>query len=178
MSDPEGLYPGGDVRNTKWIPRRFLVVLALVCELHGGCGSLPAPLFVSRAPADRMIQEDDIREAVFRYRISSKNPDSRVFLRIDGKDPSDTFMARFADLNPPIEKASRAHLQSAWLRDGFTGEQAVELSVGSISWISVHRVELPGRSYCGIRCADVGIYRVVKQNGHWAAKQYEVKAIS
>jgi hypothetical protein len=125
-----------------------------------------------------MIQEDDIREAVFRYRISSKNSNSRVFLRIDGKDPSDTFMARFADLNPPVEKASGARLKSTWLRDGLTGEQAVELSVGSISWISVDRVEVPGSSYCGMRCADVGIYRVVKRNGHWVVEQYEVKGIS
>ena len=139
---------------------------------------MQAPSVVSRAPADRMIQEDDIREAVFRYRIESENPSARVFLRIDGKDPSDTFMTRFAESNPPVKKSSGAYLKSPSLRDRFTGEQAVDLSVGSISWISVDRVELPGSSYCGIRCADTGIYRVVKKNGRWLVEKYEIHFIS
>jgi hypothetical protein len=124
------------------------------------------------------MQEDDIREAAFRYRISSKNSNSRVFLMIDGKDPSDAFMTRFAESNPPIKKASGAFLESTWLRDRLTGEQAVELSVGPICWISVDRVELPGSSYCGVRCADMGTYRVVRKSGRWVVQQYEIKAIS
>ena len=162
-----------------WLTRRGLsAVLALACVLYGGCNSLPVPSFILRAPADRLVQEDDIREAVFRYRISTKNSNSRVFLMIDGKDPSDAFMTRFTGLNPPIKKVSGAQLKAVWLRDRLTGEQAVELSVGSISWISVDRVELPGSSYCGVRCADFGIYRVVRKNGRWAVEQYEVRAIS
>jgi hypothetical protein len=156
----------------------FSIVLALACMLCGSCVFSPAPSFVSRAPADRAIQEGEIREAVFRYRISSENSNSRVFLMIDGKDPSDAFMTRFAESNPPIKKASGAFLKSTWLRDRLTGEEAVELSVGPISWISVDRVELPGSSYCGVRCADIGIYRVVRKNGRWVVEQYEIKAIS
>jgi hypothetical protein len=162
-----------------WLTRRGLsVVLALACVLYGGCNSSPVPSFILRAPADRLVQEDDIREAVFRYRISSRNSNSRVFLMIDGKDPTDTFMTRFAESNPPIKKASGAQLKSTWLRDRLTGEQAVEFSVGSISWISVDRVELPGSSYCGVRCADFGIYRVVIKDGRWVVEQYEIRAIS
>jgi hypothetical protein len=95
----------------------FSIVLALACVLYGSCKSLPIPTLILRAPADRSIQEDDIREAVFRYRISSENPNSRVFLMIDGKDPTDTFMTRFAESNPSVKKASGAQLKSAWLRD-------------------------------------------------------------
>jgi hypothetical protein len=162
-----------------WVTNRGLsVVLALACVWYGSCKSLPVPSLILRAPADRLMQEDDIREAVFRYRISSENSNSRVFLMIDGKDPTDTFMTRFAESNPSVKKASGAQLSSEWLRDRITGEQAVELSVGSISWISVDRVELPGSSYCGVRCADFGIYRVLRKSGRWVVEQYEIKAIS
>jgi hypothetical protein len=139
---------------------------------------VPALSVVSRAPVDRMIQEDDVREAVFRYRIESRNLSGPIFLSIDGKDPSDAFMMRFAQSNLPIKKASGAYLKALSLRDRLTDQQAVELSVRSVSWISVDRVEVRGGFYCGGRCADAGIYRVGKRNGRWMVEKYEVQAIS
>jgi hypothetical protein len=55
--------------------------------------------------ASRSIEEDRIREAVLRYLIES-TVRLHVFLKIDGKDPSDRFMAQFADLNRAVEKGS------------------------------------------------------------------------
>ncbi len=152
------------------------------CIILAGCSSvLPAHLF-SRVPADRINQEDDIREAVFRYRIELMQDSGIFFLSIDGKDPSDSFMTRFADLKSGVKKDSGSYVKKepfpGWLRDRSTDEKAVSFFVDDISWISLDRVEVRGGKYCGGLCADAGIYRVVKRNDHWVVESYEVRVVS
>jgi len=161
---------------------RVPAILTFVCVVHGACASIPKRILISRAPSDRAIQEDDIREAVFRYGIERTQGNRSIFLNIDGKDPSDTFMARFSKSDPPVKKASGSYFKEnpfpGWLRDRSTDERAVSLSVGPISWISVDKVEARGGEYCGGLCGQWGIYRLRKKGGRWEVEQYEMRAIS
>lgn len=160
----------------------FPTMLAIVCLFCAGCDSIPSSLSFLRSPADRAIQEDDIRESVFRYRMDHPHRDGPFFLSIDGKDPSDTFMARFANADRKVKKASQSYFKSTLprtgLRDRSTDEHGVWFSVGAISWLSLDRVEASGGMYCGSLCADGGIYRLRKKNGHWVVESYEVHIVS
>jgi hypothetical protein len=144
-------------------------------------------------PADRNIQEDDIREAVFRYRIKTRYAEfaqTPSFLSINGEDPSDEFMARFAGSNPPVKKGSGAYVKEdpqaefrvdpnkrppleGMLRDRSNDKQAFSLQVGEISWITPTRVKVRGGTYCGWMCGDGGAFRVVKKNDVWMVEDYE-----
>jgi len=161
--------------------QRFSAIVALTCLLCGGCACTSWPHFFSR-PADRAIQENDIRESVFRYRMEHLNGNGPIFLSIDGKDPSDTFMARFAELNKTVKKASGSYFKKepfpGWLRDRSTDEKGMTLSVDCISWMSLDRVEVRGGMYCGGLCADGGVYRLRKKDGRWVVEQYEVQMVS
>ena len=150
------------------------------------CGMRVHPtsvLFVSRSPTDRAIEEDDIRESIFRYRIEGAKGNGPFFLSINGEDPSETFMARFAISNKiAVKKASGSYFKEqpspGWLRDRSTDKEAIYFSVGSISWMSLDRVEVRGGMYCGGRCADAGIYRLRKKKDRWVVDQYEVQMVS
>lgn len=132
-----------------------------------------------RSPADRAIQEDLIRESVFWYRLEHVQGNGPFFLSIDGKDPSDTFMARFATSSKAVKKASGSYFEKdGWLRDRSTGEKGMEFSVKQISWLSSDSVEIHGGTYCGGLCADGGIYRLRKKGGRWEVKGYEEQWVS
>jgi hypothetical protein len=162
--------------------------LALDSLIILGLGTMfavaPMERFLSflRSPADRAMQEDEIRESVFRYRMDLRHRDGPFFLSIDGKDPNDTFMTRFANADRKVKKESQAYFKKdpppGWLRDRSTDEQGVAFSVGAISWLSLNRVEVRGGMYCGGLCADWGIYRLKKKNGRWAVEDYKVEAVS
>jgi len=55
--------------------------------------------------------EDDIREAVFRLRMDRIDKNVPIFLTVDGRDPSDSFIARFSKLNRVVKKASQSYVQ-------------------------------------------------------------------
>jgi hypothetical protein len=174
-------------------PRRVAFVvngcaLALDSLIILGLGTVfaeaPIERFLSslRSPADRAIQEDDIRESVFRYRMGYPKRNCPFFLSIDGKDPSDAFMRRFAALGRTVKKESESYFKkdqsNRWLRDRSTGEEGVAFSVGPISWLSSDRVEVSGGMYCGILCADGGVYRLKKKEGHWVVDEYKEQWVS
>lgn len=167
-------------------PRRFLgasflTVLLLTYLSWSGCNSLPAPLFRSRAPVDRAAQEDDIRETVFRYRMDRTKADGPFFLRIDGKDPTDTFMERFKNSTKIVKKATESYFKMdpppGWVRDRSTDLQGMSFSVGSISWLSPLRVEVSGGMHCGALCGDRGTYLLQNKEGHWVVIEYKVQVI-
>ena len=59
----------------------FSTTVALACLFSAGCGSITVYLHFLRNPADRAIQEDDIRD--FRYRIERAGGSGPFFLSID-----------------------------------------------------------------------------------------------
>jgi hypothetical protein len=137
---------------------------------------------VSQVPQDLHAQEDDIREAIFRYRIGTNKSESSIFLKINGKDPSNEFMARFANSKLSVRKASGSYFKKdpfpGYLRDRKNENEAIEYSVGPVRWITATRVEVRGGMFCGGLCADAGTYQVTKTNGHWTVEKYNVKMIS
>src|SRR5208282_4858605 len=170
-------------RSQAWLHGRLLpVFLALTCVICGGCASIPQPLLSPRSPVDRPIQEDDIRESVFRYRMDLPKRNCPFFLSIDGKDPNDAFMRRFAALKTPVKKGSGSYFKKepfpGWLLDRSNNERAISFSVGTISWMSLDRVEVRGGMYCGGLCADAGIYELRKKNGRWVVEEYKVEMVS
>jgi hypothetical protein len=127
---------------------------------------------------DRATDEDNIREAVFRYRMNEMKGDSPIFLSINGKDPSDTFMARFADSKKGLKKASQSYVKKdpfPSLRDRATGQPGMSFSVGAITWVSSNHAEVRGGMYCGGLCADGGEYLLEKKQGHWVVTKYNVE---
>jgi hypothetical protein len=168
------------LRSQAWLHYRWLVtILTLACLFYGGCDSTRWPQSFSRVPADRTIQEEDIRESVFRFRLEHTNGNGPFFLSIDDKDPSDAFIARFATLNKTVKKASGSYFKKepspGWLRDRATGEKVMAFWVRPISWMSLDQVEVRGGMYCGGLCADTGIYRLKKKNGRWTVEDYKVE---
>jgi hypothetical protein len=127
---------------------------------------IPIPTSVSRS-----IEEDSIREAVLRYLIES-TVRSHVFLRIGGKDPSDKFMAQFADLNRAVKKGSEAECTIRGCFDRSTGERAVVLSISSIKWSFGDQVEVSGGYQCGPLCGSGGVFDVMKNSGRWKVQSY------
>lgn len=166
----------------EWITRMTSAVLALAAIFLTSCAIPPPPKISPLPPVNQFIEEGDIREAVFRYRINSCAPREPIFLSIDGKDPSERFMARFRNENRHFKGISKAYLKTdlfpGWLRDRKTDEKGVSLEVGAIEWVSPTIVEVHGGKYCGGLCADTGIFRVVKKNGNWIVENYRVLAIS
>lgn len=158
------------------------LLLALAFTFYVRCISVPVLLLASRSPVDRSLQEDDIRESIFRYRMEKLKSGGPFFLSINGKDPSDSFMARFASSKHKVKKASRSYFKKdpfpGWLRDRSTDEQGMSFSVGSITWLSPDRVEARGGMYCGGLCADAGTYRLEKKGERWVVVDYKVEMVS
>jgi hypothetical protein len=153
-------------------------ILALLCL---STNVVLAQTRIPQAPSERTRQENDIREAIFRYRMSESKFES-IFLAVDGRDPNDNFMKRFTKSTVPVKKASQAGVgKKRWpgyLIDPATDERAIQFSVGSIKWVSDTQVEVRGGMYCGSLCADAGIYRVTKRSDRWEVEKYDMQMIS
>ncbi len=125
---------------------------------------------------ERNVEEAKIYEAVFRDLIESNKLKRPVFLRIDGRDPSDEFMARFASSVTPVNKASAAYFDQKILRgpiDRSTGKTGVILSTGSINWLFGDRAEAKAILNCGPLCGEGGVYQLVKRRGRWTVDTYK-----
>lgn len=126
--------------------------------------------------ADRRLEEGRVYETVFRDWIQSDKLKRSVFIRVDSKDPSDEFMARFATVGRTVNKASEAYFDYSTLRgplDRSTGQRGILLSVTSIKWVFGDRVEVNASLNCGSLCGKGGVYRLVKKRGHWTVEAYE-----
>jgi hypothetical protein len=133
------------------------------------------------ADADkRAAQEDDIREAIFRYEM--KDRASIIFLSINNQDPSDAFMRRFSDVKLSVKKSSAIAPSKKppqrWIYDRKTGKPGLALSVGKITWTSDHGVIVAGGYYCGILCAGGGDFYVNLRDDLWVVEKFHVKVIS
>ena len=119
-------------------------------------------------PVDRVAAEDGIREAVFRYQLVSKGG-SNAYLSLNGKDPTDAFIGRFADLGLPLGKVSQTMVTNPFLSvvDSKTGVGGVIYHVDSIKWISDREVEVVGGSHSGGMSANEFTYTVKWRSGKW-----------
>lgn len=125
--------------------------------------------------ADRLKQQDDIREAVFRYQFahnaSGQQTGAAVYCLWVGEkatDPSDDFMRRFANHKPPVRKMSECKADpSHGVIDKRTGAQGLGFRATSIKWLSDIEVEVEGGYYEAGLSASGNTYIVNKQKGKW-----------
>ncbi len=123
----------------------------------------------------RESQEDDVREAVFRWQFGhnasgQKTNAHAYFLAIGekGVDPTDAFMKRFAGHTPPVRKVSAASASAGrMVFDKETGETGLIFRVMSIKWKSDTEVDVTGGYYESGFSAAVNTYTVRKEEGKW-----------
>jgi hypothetical protein len=152
--------------------KKFLLLLWVIA-LMGGCSGA----------VDRTAQLDDIREATFRYQFvknaSGLQQNAKVyFLAITDprlerpKNPSDTFLARFAGNHPRVAKVSASDSTAmTGVKDKQTGEQRLIFNVGAIRWISNTTVEVDGGYYEASESAAGSTYYLVKKDGRWIVQR-------
>ena len=141
----------------------------------------------------RQEQEDDIREAVFRYQFATNEVSKAevYFLSVGlGKaghiifdashDPSDAFVKRFADSKPIVKKASASDFgsPSGWVADKRSGKRGVLFCARTIKWVSETEVEVNGGFVAGMMYARDFTYTLVKEKGKWRIKRSELTGLS
>ena len=114
-------------------------------------------LFSSCSPSpkiNRIKAQDDIRETIFRYQFAQfQHSSARVyFLTIEGQDPSDDFMQRFADSKSFVKKGSEAR-QAPHAVVSSTGERGVVCDVGPVRWLDDKSAEVIGSYQVGNQSA-------------------------
>lgn len=129
----------------------------------------------------KSIQEDDIRESVFRYQFqhnaSGQQQNAKVYFLSLGsieepEDPSDEFMKRFQGHQPPVKKVSQSIVSVfEGVKDKDTGEQGLIFRVTRIAWKSDVEVEVEGGYYENGLSASGNIYRVALEGGQWVVKE-------
>jgi hypothetical protein len=143
--------------------------------------------FSPAADANRLNQEDDIREAVFRHQFdhnaSGQQKSAHAYclaVLVNGKDadPSDQFMQRFSHHKPPVRKASACHWTSIQIVENYTGRSALLFRVSKIIWASATEVTVDGGYDEGNVSSSGNTYTVRKQNGKWAVTSDQMNVIS
>jgi hypothetical protein len=127
------------------------------------------------ADSARQSQQDNIREAVFRWEFghngSYQQEKAKVFFLVVGEndsDPSDEFVKRFADNNPPVRKGSECSSSPRkGVLDKKTGERGLIFRVGSIVWKSDTEVEVDGSWHEGGLSAGGHTYTLKKETDKW-----------
>lgn len=143
------------------------LMLMLACAAWTACGR-----------GNRSITEDDIREAVFRYQFLQQT-NGVCFLKVNGHDPSDEFMRRFAGQVRPVQKASQGDADGSVASKG-TRQKGVVFNVGSIRWITWIRgteVEVSGDYRGGDSGAAWYTYSLKSENGSWTVWGHQLHRI-
>ncbi|HEV2392285.1 MAG TPA: hypothetical protein VG146_07975 [Verrucomicrobiae bacterium] len=131
-------------------------------------------------------QEEDIREAVFRWQFDhnvsgQQNKAKGYFLTVGEKsgDPSDKFIKRFAHNKPPVRKRSECSADPGrGVLDKKTGERGLIFFVTSIKWNSDTEVEVKGGYYEAGMSASGNTYALKKEKGKWKVTNDTLDEIS
>jgi hypothetical protein len=140
----------------------------------------PAPAPIDSA-AKKLVQEEHIREAVFRYQfennVSGQQKSAKAYflsLGAAGKpsDPSNELLARFINHNPPVKKVSQCTFSvSEGVKDRSTGERGLVFMITKINWISSTSVEVEGGYYEAGLSGSANRYLVKFKNGKWVVTE-------
>jgi len=140
-----------------------------------------------------MAQEDDIREAVFRYQFKRNlglqgqcaGAYYLTFIDTSGKnkDPDVKFMQRFTGNTPPIKGASQCTTgfgsfisckgdtyQEFGVVDRKTGKTGLQFTVGEIDWLRKDFVVVDGSCYEYNMGAEGDLFYVIKESNRWVVK--------
>jgi len=133
----------------------------------------------------RKIQEDDIREAVFRWQFehndSFQQEKAKVyFLEVGEKegDPSDELTKRFAGNKPPVRKRSVCSVSTRGDFDKKTGEKGLVFRVRIIEWKSDTEVEVKGGYHEHGLSASGNTYTMKQKSGKWRVTNDKMDWIS
>ena len=134
----------------------------------------------------RQLQEEDIREAVFRWQfdnnVSGQQKRAKVYFLAVGEksgDPSDELLKRFADHQPPVRKRSACTADAGkGVLDKRTGEQGLLFRVTNIKWKSDTEVEVEGGYYEAGLSASGNLYTLKKEQGKWKVVNDKLVEIS
>jgi hypothetical protein len=140
-----------------------------------------APIQKGASESPRAAQEDNIREAVFRYQFQHVELIFAYhFIAIDGKNPSEAFLQRFRDLDPPVRPLSEAERVKKPMRmvvNKNDQKQGVIFYLGPVKWISDTKADVEGRFECGDTCDEYsGVYHVSGQGNSWVVDSFEKNA--
>jgi hypothetical protein len=131
--------------------------------------------FSLAADKTRQLQEDDIREAVFRWQFANNasydqnQKNAQVyFLEVNGRDPPDTLIKRFTDHKPPVRKVSSCSPEGIkGVRDKKTGQRGLIFRVTTVKWLSETEVTLDGGYHENGLSASGNTYTLKKENEKW-----------
>jgi hypothetical protein len=130
-------------------------------------------------------QQNDIREAVFRYQFrhnaSIQGNSARVYcISSENKaDLSDNFMKRFAGFNPPVHKASDCTIDPyKGVVEKATGKRGLVFWVKSIKWISSTDAEVDGGYFEDGLSASHNTYIVSRATGRWVVSKERMTRLS
>jgi hypothetical protein len=142
------------------------------------------------APVDKGQQENDIREAVFRYQFEhnvsgQKGHAHEYYLSITevgssfGRDLPGSFMKRFVGHRPPVRKFSDCRITS----DGrvvskHSGRTGLLFMTGRITWLSDTTVTVNGGYYEGNVGSSGSPYTVANEAGAWRVVKDQMTVIS
>jgi len=158
---------------------RRLIALSLL--LAAAATALPAQKAADESA--RAGQEDDVREAVFRYQFKNTSISAAYhFLAIDDKNPTEAFLKRFKDDDPPVRPLSEARIEKKPIRTVVNKKDdqgGIIFHVGRIKWVSDVKADVEGSYDCGDNCEGAsGTYHAVKQDGRWAVDSFDAQVKS
>ena len=140
-------------------------LMAAFVVLVASCGSPE-----KQSPAvTRARQTDNIYEALFRHQMQPYGPPLIIFLEINGANPSDKFMARFADDTQSVKKRSAAKSAGpgGTVVDTMTGAAGVRLSAGPITWLDDVKVQVEGGYVRAGKHGRGGDFVLELRDGEW-----------
>lgn len=135
---------------------------------------------------DRISQENNVREAVFRYQFqhnsSVQGQRAAVYCLSIGEkntDPSDDFMKRFAGFKPPVRKASDCSTDAyRGVMEKSTGKRGLVFRVKAIKWTSDTEAEVVGGYFEDGLSASGDTYTVKRQHGTWKVVRSKINWLS
>jgi hypothetical protein len=137
--------------------------------------------------ADRISEEDHIREAVFLYQFDHNASGLQkhahaycIFVTINDRrvDPSNGFLKRFAHHKPPVRKGSACHWTDVQVVENRMGRPALVFTVGKITWLSDNEVKREGGYEEGNVSSSAESYAVNRQSGKWVVTEGPTMVIS
>ena len=152
--------------------RKILIPLLLAAFVGAGAAQKNA------GDSGRATQEDDIRESVLRYEFKIINLLVAFhFISVDDRNPSDAFLLRFRDDDPPVRPASMARVIKKPMRsviDRNTNKEGAIFRVGAIKLIGEGKADVVGSYECGDSCDEKsGVFHVSKQGDHWVVDSFD-----
>jgi len=128
--------------------------------------------------APRAEQEDNIREAVFRYQF--KNFDLLVayhFISVYGKNPQASMLQRFHGEQPPVlplSDSEKIKKPMKLIQNRNDYKQGALFNQGQIKWISDTRADVDGGFECGDICDEAsGVYHASRQENKWVIDSFD-----